>query len=62
MGSLANTEDPDEMQLNAAFHQGHTIAKIKAMFYNIIIGNSDPLRYIYWWFHAYCISIKVEVQ
>ena len=22
MGSLANSEDPDEMQHNAAFHQG----------------------------------------
>ena len=42
MGSLANSEDPDEMQQNAAFHQGYTVAKIKTMFNNIIIGNSDP--------------------
>ena len=30
MGTLANSEDPDEMQHNAAFHQGlHCLLKIK---------------------------------
>ena len=30
MGTLANSEDPDEMQHNAAFHQGpHCFSKIK---------------------------------
>ena len=23
MGTMANTEDPDEMPLNASFHEGH---------------------------------------
>ena len=30
MGTLANSEDPDEMQLNAAFHQGlHCLVWLK---------------------------------
>ena len=30
MGTLANTEDSDEMQQNAAFHQGlHCLLKLK---------------------------------
>ena len=30
MGSLANGEDPDEMQHDAAFHQGqHCLLKLK---------------------------------
>ena len=30
MGILANSEDPDEMQHNAAFHQGlHCLLKLK---------------------------------
>ena len=30
MGTLANSEDPDEMQHNAAFHQGlHCLLEIK---------------------------------
>ena len=30
MGTLANSEDPDEMQLNAAFHQGlHCLLRLK---------------------------------
>ena len=30
MGTLANSEDPDEMQHNAAFHQGlHCLLKSK---------------------------------
>ena len=34
MGTFANSEDPDEMQHNAAFHQGiHCLfAKIKTIF------------------------------
>ena len=61
MGILANSEDPDEMQLDAAFHQGHTVAKIKVMFNNIIIGNSDPLSYILV-VSCLCISMNGEVQ
>ena len=30
MGALANSEDPDEMQHNAAFHQGlHCLVRFK---------------------------------
>ena len=30
MGNLANSEDPDEMQHNAAFHQGlHCLRRLK---------------------------------
>ena len=30
MGTLANSEDPDEMQHNAAFHQGlHCLLRLK---------------------------------
>ena len=29
MGTLANSEDPDEMHHNAAFHQGALFAKFK---------------------------------
>ena len=30
MGTLANSEDPDEMQHNAAFHQGlHYLLRLK---------------------------------
>ena len=32
---MANSEDPDEMQHNAAFHQGmHVFSKIKTTFRN----------------------------
>ena len=27
MSTIANSEDPDEMQHNAAFHQGFTVCK-----------------------------------
>ena len=29
MSTLANSEDPDEMQLNAAFHQSLLFVKVK---------------------------------
>ena len=34
MATLANSEDPDEMQHNAAFHQSALFAKIKTTFRN----------------------------
>ena len=39
MGPFTNSEDQDEMQLNAAFHQGRTVCKGKKIFrqYNTII-------------------------
>ena len=33
MGTFTNSEDPDEMQHNAAFHQGQTLfVKVKRIF------------------------------
>ena len=32
MGTLANSEDPDEMQHKAEFHQSALFAKIKTLF------------------------------
>ena len=32
MSTFANTEDPDEMQHNAAFHQGLHCFKVKKIF------------------------------
>ena len=52
MGTLANSEDPDEMQHNAAFHQGlHCLlrliqssgAEVHDQLENIIC---DPFKYI----------------
>ena len=48
MGSLANSEDPDEMQqLNAAFHQGlHCLLKLQQKYMYIIIY-TDPKWKLY---------------
>ena len=32
MGTFANSEDPDEMQHNAAFHQSTLFVKVKQIF------------------------------
>ena len=51
MGTLANSEDPDEMQHNAAFHQGqHCLLRLKQspgtkMHYNLEKSTYDPLKY-----------------
>ena len=51
MGSLANSEDPDEMQHNAAFHQGlHCLLRLKQssgrkIHYNLENSTCDPLKY-----------------
>ena len=42
MGTLANGDDLDEMQQNAASHQGHT-AKIRIPHYNLDIP-TYPLK------------------
>ena len=52
MGTLANSEDPDEMPQNAAFHQGvHCLLRQnqsseKAIHYFLKIINCDPSTYI----------------
>ena len=51
MGTFANSEDPDEMRQNAAFHQGlHFLLRSKQlsgteMQYNLKILTCDPLNY-----------------
>ena len=50
MGELANSEDPDEMQHNAAIHQGlHCLVRLKQASATIIHRNletftCDPLK------------------
>ena len=46
MGTLANCEDPDEMQHNAAFHQGlHCLLRLKQTSGTKIYHNCDPLKH-----------------
>ena len=51
MGTLANSEDPDEMQHNAAFHQGlHYLLRLKQpsrteIHHNSETSTCDPLKY-----------------
>ena len=51
MGTLANSKDPDEMQHNAAFHQGlHCLLRLKQPSGTEIHNNKetstcDPLKY-----------------
>ena len=51
MGTLANTEDLDEMQHNAAFHQGlHCLLRLKptsraVIHHNLENSTCDPLKY-----------------
>ena len=52
MGTLANSEDPDEMQHNAAFHQGlHCLLSFKEpsqtevhVHYNLENSTCNPLK------------------
>ena len=51
MGTLANSEDSDEMQHNAAFHHGlHCLLRLKQPSssekrHNLEIFTQDPLKY-----------------
>ena len=51
MGTLANSEDPDEMQHNAAFHQClHCLLRLKyhsgtEIHHNLSNSTFDPLKY-----------------
>ena len=51
MGNLANSAGPDEMQHNAAFHQGlHCLLRLKQSYeagihYNLENSTLDPLKY-----------------
>ena len=51
MGTLANSEDPDEMQHSAAFRQGlHCLLRLKQyswskIHHNLEKSTCDPLKY-----------------
>ena len=51
MGPLANSEDPDEMQHNAVFHQGlHCLLRLKQLsgaeiHHNLETSTCDPFKY-----------------
>ena len=51
MDNMANSEDPDEMQLNAAFHLGlHYLLRLKQtsgtdIHHNLENSTCDPLEY-----------------
>ena len=51
MGTLVNSEDPDEMQHNAAFHQGlHCLLRLKQssgteIHHRWEMPTCDPLKY-----------------
>ena len=50
-GALANSENPDEEQHNAAFHQGpHCLQRLKQpsgikIYHNLESSTCDPLKY-----------------
>ena len=52
MGTLTNSKDPDQMQHNAAFHQGlHCLLRLKQpsgteIHHNLENSTYDPLKYI----------------
>ena len=62
-GTLANSEDPDEMQHNAAFHQGlHCLLRLRQLSGTEVHHNStcDPLKYTMGSPVFNCINIRDE--
>ena len=63
MGTWTNSEDPDEMQHNAAFHQGlHCLLRLKQpsgteIHHNFENSTFDPLKYTMGWSHTYSINV-----
>ena len=63
MGTLANSEDQDEMQHNAAFHQGlHHLLSLKQLLrteihHNLENSTCDPLKYTMGSPHTYCFDM-----
>ena len=66
MGSLANIEDPNEMQHNAAFHQGlHCLLILKQssgteIHHNLENSYCDPLKYTI--AITYCINMYGKIH
>ena len=67
MGTLANSEDQDEMQPNAAFHQGlHCLLILiqpsgTEMQHNLENSTSDPFNYTMGG-HTYCINVYGKIS
>ena len=62
MGTLANSEDPDEMQHNAAFHQGlHCLLRLKQPPGTEIHHNLLPLKIQNGQSHSYCINMYGKI-
>ena len=63
MGTLANSEDPDEMQHKAAFHQGlHCLLRLKQplgieIHHNLEKSTSYPGQS-----HTYCINVYGKIR
>ena len=71
MGTLTNSEDPDEMQHHAAFHQGlHCLLRLKRpsgteIHHNLVTSNCDALKYKMGnpiLFVSICIGKLVRIQ
>ena len=64
MSTFANSGDPDKMQHNAAFHQGHTVLKVKKIFrqriQHFLKYNLTPLYIYNGLFQVYCIKPEEE--
>ena len=68
MGSEANSEDPDEMPHNAAFHQGlHCLLRFKEhseteIHHNFENSTCDPLKLHNGQYHTYYINIYGKIH
>ena len=68
MGTLANSEDPDEMQHDAALHQGlHCLLRLTQssgteMHYNLENSYLQPLKVQNEQSHTYCINIHGKIH
>ena len=67
MGTLANSEDPDEMQQHAAFHQGlHCLLRLKQhsgteKHQNLENSTCDPLNVHNGQSDTYCINMYGKI-
>ena len=67
MGTLTNSEDPDEMQHNAAFHQGlHCLLRLKQpsgaeIHLDLESSTCDPLNQN-GQHHTYCINMNGKIH
>ena len=63
METLADIEDPDEMQHNAAFHLGlHCLLRLKQPSGTEIHHNLENSKEHNWQSHTYCINMYGKVH